>query len=472
MLDEISGDIGIDPYVATRASIQGEYWKKFVARNPNYQGWPVKIYQGFVGLDEGDFVQRWAGTLENITNMRGVVTLDTIDTLATIDKFSIPEKIETEILNDITNSQTTIVLTSVLKADKTEMDSAGYVQIEDEIIQYASITVAANQLNGCTRGVFSTVAVAHDEEERVNLVRYYGLDNPFDILQAIWDEAGGDYANDFDLTAWAYWRDWPKTDVDFSAVILEDEGVDAAALFWEIANLLDCHIWQNEEQKITIRRNIPNEPGRIYGTVTDDGNIIDRSTSSNYNAKSRKSRVLMYWGKIALGEFDKLASFKHVSIVLDADAESDDGYGDVQLDTLNNRWLHKELLTAGLGEKYAAQLIRRRLFNRRDAQVITKIAVDLKDEGLLTGDNVILQSDELLNPDGTPVSKNNYIISRRKRGGTLQLELKELPRRKVCFIAPSGHPDYDASTGVEKEYGYICNANGEMPNGDPGYHIY
>jgi len=472
MLDEESDDLGIDPYVNNRASVQGSYWKKFIARNPNYEGWDVKVYQGFTDIDEADYQQRWKGTLENILHSKGVVTLDTVDTLATIDKVEIP-KIEAELVATVSSSDTEVVLTTIIKPDGEQIATSGYVQIEDEIIQYAGINVPANQLTGCTRGVFVTVAAAHEENERVSLVKYYAPDNPFDILQTIWDDAGGDYSADFDTAAWAYWRDWPKTDVDFSAIITEDDSADLAELFWEIATLLDVHIWQNEEQKISVMRKIGNEPGREYATVTDAANIIDSSTKTDYNAKSRKSRTNIYWGKKAIGDLDNPASFEHVSSIVDADAEGVDGYNGEASETIKTRWVSRRYIQEETIDRYVSALIRKRLFNRRDAQAITTISVDVRDEALLTGDNVTLSSDEILGADGLPRSRNNYIISRQKKGGQIILQLKELPRRRICFIAPAGHPDYNASLKTEQEYGYICNSNAQMPSDlSPGYHIY
>lgn len=471
MIDEPSDDIGVDPYVANRSSTQGEYWKKFTARNPNYEGWEVKVYQGFTGVSE--FKQRWKGNLDNIKNSKGSVTLEAVDTLAIIEKVSIPEKIDSELLTTITDSQTTIVLTTVLKADGVQIDSSGYVQIDDELVSYSSVTPAANQLNGCVRGVFSTTAVAHDEGARTSLVKYYAPENPFVIMKNIWDEAGGSYVDDFNLTKWTNWQSWPKEDEDFSAIVLESDSVTASDLFWEIANLLDVHVWQDEDQKISVMRKISNMPGREYTALTDTANIIDKSTTSDYNSKSRKTRVTTYWGKKSIGEDDKPASFDRVSLIVDVDAESEEGYDGEKPETIFSRWVSTRYIQEETIIRYVSAIIRRRLFIRRDARAITKASIDPKDESLLTGDSVTLISSELVDIHGNPRANNNYIISRQKKGGKIALELKELPRKRICFIAPSGHPDYSDSTDAEREYGYICNSNGDMPSDlSPGYHIY
>jgi hypothetical protein len=471
MVDELSDDINIDPYVTTRSSVQGEFWKKLVARNPNYNGRQVKIYEGYVGLTEAQFAQRWTGTLENITINSGIVSLSCVDNLAELEKLKVPEEIKAKNLNDLTDSQTTIVLDTLLKADGVQIDSSGYIQIDDEIISYSGLNVPANQLTGCVRGVLETTAATHGANTRVSLVKYYAPDNPFDITQTILNDAGIDNA-DIDTTAWAYWKDWPKTDIDYSAIITVNDNVTAQNLFWEIINLLDCHVWQDEDQKITIRRNIANEPGRTYTDLTDDANIIYQTGGADYNELSRRTRFLLYWGKTPLGALKDVTEYSEVDIAIDADSESSDGYDAIKDEVIFCRWFSKRFLQEELVERYAANLVRRKLINRVDAVPIVSASVETKDEAIKTGGNVVLTTDELLTTSGSPISENFMVISRDKVQGRLNLQLVRFPKQRICFIATNGITDYNSATAAEREYGFVANSNGEMPDGDPGYVIW
>lgn len=473
MVDELSDDINIDPYFATRASIQGEYWKKLVARNPNYNGRRVEIYEGYLGLTEAQFEQRWTGTLENITISRDVVTLSCVDNLAELQKLKVPEDIKAKTLNDVTDSQTSIVLDTLLKADGEQIDSAGYVQLGSEIIEYTSLNVPANQLNvgGEGRGAFSTTASAHDEGAKLALVKYYSPDNPFDIMQTILNEAGIDNEH-IDTSAFPYWRDWPKTDIDYSAIILSGDGVTAQDLFWEIVNLIDSQVWQDEDQLITIRRRIANEPGRTYTDLTDTSNIIFKSGNSDYNEQSRRTRFVMHWGKSAIGDFDNVSSYTDVDIAIDADSEGENGHDDIREEVILSRWFSKRFLQEEIVDRYAANLVRRKLLSRVDAVPLITVSVELKDEGIKTGGNVVLTTDEILQPDGNPISSNYMVISRDQLRGKLNLQLVKFPKHRICFIATNGITDYDSATTPEREYGFIANSNGEMPNTDPGYLIW
>jgi len=471
MVDELSEDINIDPYVTTRASVQGEYWKKLVARNPNYNGRRVEIYEGYLGLTEAQFEQRWTGTLDNITTSRDVVTLSCVDNLAELQKLKVPEDIKAKTLNDITDSQTEIVLDTLLKADGVQIDSTGYVQLDNEIIFYGGLNVSANQLTSCTRGALTSTAAAHDEGAKLSLVKYYAPDNPFDIMQTILNDAGITNAQ-IDTTAFSYWKDWPKTDVNYSAIILSGDGVTAQDLFWEIVNLLDCQVWQDEDQLITIRRQIANEPGRTYTDLTDTSNIIFRSGNSDYNEQSRRTRFVMHWGKSAIGDFDSVSSYSDVDIAIDADSEGPNGHDDIREEVILCRWFSKRFLQEEIVDRYAANLVRRKLLNRVDAIPLISVSVELKDEAIKTGGNVVLTTDEILQPDGNPISSNYMVISRDKLQGKVNLQLVKFPKHRICFIAPNGITDYDSATAAEREYGFIANSNGEMPNGDPGYLIW
>ena len=474
LMDEEDGDIGVDPYHLTRTSIRGTYWKKFLARNPNYAGWAVEELAGFVGLDEGDFEPRWAGKLENLTISRGEVKLEAVDTMAALTKVQLPEKIKTSLQAGITDAQTDIVLSSLLKEDGDQIDASGYIQIGDEIVYYDSLTPASNQLNDCLRGQFGTVAAAADAGTRVTLVKYFAPANPFDLLEDLWEIAGGIVANDFRTAAWTYWKTWPVTDVDFSAIITEGDKITASVAFWEIADLIDCHIWQDEEQKISIRRNQGNEPDRVYLDLTDDGHVVNLSGSGDYNEKARRTRVLLYWGKTALGEFEKVRSYDEIDGGIDGDYEAPEAYGEPRTETILSRWFSKRYLQEEIVEQYAAGLVARRLMHRMDPRPIIGISVERKDEGLKTGDSVRMATDEFLNPDGTDIAGAFLIISRQEKRNNVELKLLQLPTQRICYIAPDATRDYDdpLTTDAEREYGFICDDSGRMPNSDPGYNNY
>jgi len=76
-------------------------------------------------------------------------------------------------------------------------------------------------------------------------------------------------------------------------------------------------------------------------------------------------------------------------------------------------------------------------------------------------------------PDGSPLVNAPFIIIRRERqGDDFKLKALRIPSRRIDIIAPDDAPDWDQATDEDKEYGYICDDDGLMPDGTPGYSIY
>ena len=91
LLDEPDGDIGTDPYYKTRTSIQGTYWKKWLARNPNYKGRKIERYEGFWRNGElSDFKKKYEGIIENISVADGSVTIEVPNILKKLSEISYP----------------------------------------------------------------------------------------------------------------------------------------------------------------------------------------------------------------------------------------------------------------------------------------------------------------------------------------------------------------------------------------------
>jgi len=82
-------DIDTDPYYNTRKT-RGTYWKKWLARNPNYKGRVMKRYEGYDGLAEGEFVLKFQGILENVEINNDTVTLEATDILKKLTEQEYP----------------------------------------------------------------------------------------------------------------------------------------------------------------------------------------------------------------------------------------------------------------------------------------------------------------------------------------------------------------------------------------------
>lgn len=492
--DEEDTDVGIDPYVADRATVQGTYWKKLLARNANYKGRAVKIYEGFIPwvkpapavvwesgiawesgvgwpLDDTaalaltDLQQMAVGIIDNATLLKGVVRIEIADLLKVLSRIEVPSKLDIKLVNDITDVQTSITLT-----DASGLDATGYVRIDDEIVYYGVKSDVTNVISTCTRGSFSTTAAAHDANAKVQKCRYYAAANPFDILE---DEMlttdAGIAAGYIDAASFTYWKGWPGGEINFSAIVSEPTALDK--LYFEILDLIDCKSWVGEDLKITIRRNVPNEPSRSYSTVTDQQNIVRDSCGVDLNDASRISRMSVYWDRTAVGDADEVASYGRLDIAIDADAEGVNEYNEAVEKKIMTRWIQAGLATEETLANYMENITTRRVSQRRDAMPVLALELEQKDSGIKTGAYVKVTTDEIQDKDGNDLSAQPFqVIRREQKGNKISVKLLRQPARRICFIAPAATAAYTSATAAEKEYGFICGADKKMSNGDEGYY--
>lgn len=468
-LDEPDTDVGIDPYVTQRSSVQGTFWKKLIARHRNYKSKTVRILEGCIGLAEQDFEERFIGKIDAIAQERGKFTIEVVDLLASLDEIEIPPKLDIKLVVDITDTANAMTLTDVEDLDL----PSGYVRIGNEVVYYTGVNAGSNELTGCQRGYLGTLAEEHSANEKVQKCRYYAPANPFDILQEmLLTDAQMDAARVMS-TEFDRWRDWPGGEIDFSALI--SEPTKLSTLYFEIVDLLDCKSWVGEDLQVTIRRNIPNEPGREYKTVTDLENIVVNQGGVDLNEKSRVAKAVLYWDKDIISKVDDRSSYVRIDTGLDPDAISEYGGSTEQAPekVFLCRWLRAGYLQEEVLEGYISDLLARRVWAYRDAMPIIAFDVELKDSTIKTGDYTKISTDEILEQDGMPLVNQPFIvIKRERRGDDFKLRSLRLPSRRVDIIAPDDAPDWEDATDEDKEYGYICDDDGLMPDGTPGYAIY
>lgn len=464
--DEPDTDVGIDPYVFQRASVQGTFFKKLLARNTNYKGRQIRVLEGFLGIAESEFQQKWIGVIENITIGKDTVKIESVDLLKSLANIDIPPRLDIKNLNDIDAAMTSITLTTVVGLDS----PAGYIRLKDEIIFYTAVDTLTNVISGCMRGFFSTIASAHKANDKVQKVRYYPPANPFNILKEMLLTDAALSSTHVDSTVFDYWRDWPGGEVNFSAIVSEPVKLDK--IYFEVVDLLDCKSWIGEDLKITIRRNIPNEPDRPYFLITDETNIIHDSARVDLNEKSRLTRILLYWDKTTLGKIDEVKEYSRLDIAIDADAESAMEYGEAIEKKIFCRWLRSGYMQEEPMTTFIKNTITRQLFRQRNAQPIITIDVELKDSDIKTGSYCRVTTDEVMNANGAALDSEIFQVVRRDfKGSKINIRILKLPIEKWAFISPNDTPAYDIASDVQREYGFITDNNG-LINDRSGYYIW
>jgi hypothetical protein len=556
MADEPDTDVGVDPYWDQRPSHPGTFWKKFLARNVNYKGRTLKIYEGRPGAPESTYVLRWIGKLDNITVKGAKVSIESVDLLKDLAKIEVPPKVNAKLAADVASDYT---LGISLTEDVDKFPSFGYVRTDDEIIRYESKDDTTKQLSTLSRGQFGTLAAEHQAKTKVQPVRYFepisgfghlldmlvvdaGMESPFDgrtaplyysmdesdqyvtMLEgygADWPSSGALWIGDellrydgvqvlgmrvrvrnftvrergylgspimphvtgetvrllspnvgsqyVDYGAFLYWKNWPQADIDFTAVVSEPKKL--SDLFFEVVDLLDAKVWVAENLKITIRRNIQNAPGRLYHTLSDEDDITLHSGSVDLNEKSRITRMSIYWDKDPIGQDDGSTSYRRLDIAVDPDAE--DNYDGMIEKKVLSRWIDPTSGEEGKIGRFVQNLGLRRITRQRDAQPLITLELPPKDASVLTGDYVRLSTDELLDEDGSPITRRIFqVVKRERKGDKYALTLLQVARRRVCIIGPAGLPDYGGATEAQREYGFITDSQGKMSDNAGGYYVW
>ncbi|MDI6808272.1 MAG: hypothetical protein QME66_04725 [Candidatus Eisenbacteria bacterium] len=458
--DEPDTDVGIDPYLSTRFTVEGTFWKKWLARNQNYKGRKIIVSEGFLGLPQNEFRQVWQGTIDAITISGGQVKLEAADFLDALADVKVPKDINCKLTAELA-----IYADPVKKTDATALfvddaaaltEPTGYIRVGDEIMSYAIEDAQWGKL-AVGRGQFESVRAEHKMGDSISLVRYFAPANPFDILQEMLSKDGGLPASAIDSTAFAYWKGWPGGELPFRAVVSEQ--LPLSDLYFELVDLLNCKSWITEGQQITIRRNVPNEPGRAYVTLTDAVNLVIRTPSIDLNPGSRVSRVLLYWDKDA-----------RLDLSIDKDAESKQGYGEPAEKVFYCRWLAPECGTESQLREFIDAFSFRQIWYFRNPLPLFTFRVELKDRDIAVGDYARFATDEIPTPSGAIVlGYIGQVVKKQDKDSQLELTCLMLPVQRAAFYAPDTCADYATATDAEKEYAFFSDDLNMVADGVAGY---
>ncbi len=479
MHDEPDADVGLDPYLALRSVVPiTSYWRKLIARNPNYNGRPVLYYRGVLGMAEEDFELAWQGQLDAITLGNGQAKLEVVDPLKMLADISVPPKLAVKLAAD------TQAASDSLSFDKIDgLPNAGVLKVGEEIITYTGINTTTRMATGCTRGAHGTVAETHSSDTKASLCVYYPPTNPFDLLVQMLTNSSditisnppgaGIAAASVDVAAFAFWRDYPHWDVPYSALVTESTKLDK--LFWEVVQLLDCSVWYSEGQQITLRRNMPDAPGTAYQGWSDSAHLVSKSVSVDLNEESRVDQVVLRYDLTQIGKASDETDYQSIDISVNAETTGANSYNKPAEQEILCRWLRTSWSPYLIEEKmlaYIRALTARRLLNRAAAMALVDLEVEIKDGGVRTGQNVRLTTDALLMPDGSPLEEKLFrVVKRNPKGARLAYRLVRLTEQRLGYFAPESAPAYAVASDAEREYGYFSDAVGQLPDGSTG-HVY
>lgn len=469
MIDEPDDDVGMDPYVSTRSSVQGTFWRKLLARNPNYIDRILRIYEGFAGEPESEFQQRFAGKVKSIILSGGKAEIEAADYMADLASIYYPAKVDLRLRLAAASADFWICVTDISLCEQ----PSGYVRIDDEILSYSDVNIAGNTLIGVSRALFGTTAAAHSEGAKVQPCGYFGPAMANQNLYVLFYRLGLLTIVDWPILSQLH--NAPNLDLPQTmAIISKPEKVSDLAfeLLWH-ADAVGC---MGEASMIQFARKVPNLAGRSVAEINDAGSIVEDSLSVTLKEEERVTRLELYWDAKAVGDAEEPATYGKRDLAIDSDAEATAYYGAQKPETHFSRWFK----TGVESDEWAyqakvANFLLRQLQRRRDAAPEFSFAVERKDADIATGSFVRITTHELCGIDGLDVTADCMITKRERdtRQGARLTALRMAPR-KIAYVAPDATPDFASASASDKQYGFISNASpneGKMPDGTDGYYI-
>ena len=245
-------DVDIDPYVTDRATpAAGTFWGRFRARNPYYEGRPLRILSGYITSPFAwDAFQTRAYIIDSLSAvLKGdeaqIVGKDILK-LADDKKALFPRPSTGTLSAGISDSATTLTAAPA-GVGNDEYPASGKIAISGEIMSFTrsgdTFTVARAQDN--------TEAKAHDADDTIQLVGEFASAEIQDVIyDLLTDYAGIDTAY-IDKPAWDTERDTYLTGV---WNLTQPEPVGVNTLLAELTEQGNCRIWWDEiEQQIRFR---------------------------------------------------------------------------------------------------------------------------------------------------------------------------------------------------------------------------
>lgn len=136
LIDDVCSDVGLDPYVATRAqAAQGTYWTRLLGRVHNYSGRWARLKRAYftAGWDTAQFVTE-NYIIDSIKGpMRGEVTITLKDPIKLADRQKVPAPTSGKLAVALATGDLKITLNA---GDGTQYEAAGYVRVGDQVIRY------------------------------------------------------------------------------------------------------------------------------------------------------------------------------------------------------------------------------------------------------------------------------------------------------------------------------------------------
>ena len=338
MVDHPDADTGPagDKYLSDRVYDpfkQGTFFGKFRARHPYLRGRNLRVIRGEVGQSLGEMETRhfiidsFDGPLPDGTF--SIIAKDVLK-LADGDRAQAPRASNGFLTAGINSSAMAFTLAPAGIGDA-EYPASGLGAIGGkEIVAY---TRSGNSVTITARAQYGTTAVAHDAQDRFQVVIHYDAVDPANIVADLLENYADVSSSYIPI---ADWLDETGAFFDrlFTAVI--PEPTDVSKLLSEVIEQAALAVWWDDSQqkiKLQVLRAISTDASRF-----SEENTLEGTIQSKEQPDKRVSEVIIYFGQNnPLKPVDEADNYRSIETVKDDQSAAD--YGSPAIKKIFSRWM-------------------------------------------------------------------------------------------------------------------------------------
>lgn len=319
----------------------------------------------------------------------------------------------------------------------TDLDSSGYIQLNDEVIYYSSLGV--NQLVGLKRVRFKTKSKIHFAGTNLKLVESEAPKNPFTLLLGRFSRAGIPSGRIDSATISAYASAYNGINYSTKPII---KNTNAGKLIFDLARALDISLWVNEEGKITCKKN---DEDTSTASVNDADNIVLDSKSVDFNDDDIRTRINFYYNRndVTKGTDDK-ENYSNLHIEINADAEGANMYNKSIPEDIITTWINDDCGTLGEIQNHVQELCKEKLRRLASPRPKLTFEVEQKDNSIAVGNIITLTSNAFNDINGNDYQgRKAEVIKKTPKGLKIELTVRLLAEEEITTESEDHQLIYD-----------------------------
>jgi len=483
LLDFPDGDGQTDPYVSQRRdgtaqtdeggynpNLRGTFFGKLQSRWPHYVGRALRVKEGYVGEDVSAMdarhyvISEWKGPDDQ---GRVTITAKDILDLADNDKAQCPAPSRGTIDRDLAEGVLTTLLLEPQGIGAAEYPASGRASIGREIL---SFTRVGDTLTITGRALDGTDGAAHSAGDTFQLCARWENESLAVVARDLLRDYAAIPSTFIPISDWEAEVDRWMAGYFMTRTIPRPVGV--TTLMAELAALGPQFWWNDRSQKIRLRASRPVDFTETTERLTNDLDIVAGTMKVEKLDDTRLTQVMVYHGTLDFGQsVTDSENYARVRVLVDADAERDEAYGQSAIHKIHSPWL-------GSGNGSAARAVASRLLRSfRQTPRQATFRLDVKDlSRVKVGDVILIQHRLLQDETGLDAEEQMQVTSVEEVTSGHQIAVQAQTfsfEGRFGFVMTSGSPNYGGATEQERAEGcFVVPSSGAFSDGSGPYEIF